>query len=117
MDRSQDLEKAQTNYYRIIAQCFNNAAGLVRSCTMPREASSTTRVVYTCSLKNFRFNEDFEVLHPAEMMDTFKVWRDVIKYMLPICQVRKKIEAAEEKFPASSARLMDQIVMAMDNCT
>ena len=83
---------------------------------MPRDASSTTRVVYTCSLKNFRFNEDFEVLHPAEMIDTFKVWRDVIKYMLPICQVRKKIEAAEEKFPASSARLMDQIVMAMDNC-
>ena len=117
VDRSQDSGKAQANYYRISAQCFNSAAELAMSCTMPRDASSTTRVFYTCSLKNFRFNEDFEMLHPAELIDPFKAWRDVIKYMLPFCQVRKKMKAAEKKFPAFSAGLTDQVVMAMDTCT
>ena len=114
MDRSQDFGKVPAKYYRIIAQCFNNAAELARSCTMPRDASFTTRVVYTCSRENFRFNEDYEMLHPADMIDPLKAWRDVIKYMLPFCQVREKIEAAEKKFPAFSAWFMDQALIAMD---
>ena len=114
MDRFQDFGKAQANYYQMIAQYFHNAAQLARSCTMPHDASSTSRVVYTCSRENFCFNEGFEMLHPAEMIDPFKVWRDFIKYMLPFCQIRKKIEVAEKKFLAFSARLMDKAVMAMD---
>ena len=80
----------------MIAQYFNNAAELARSCTMPRHASSTTRVVYTYSRENSRFNEDFEMLHPAETIDPFKVWRDVNEYMRLFFQVRKKVEAAEK---------------------
>ena len=57
---------------------------------VPHESFTPTHVRTLVLMKTF------EMLHPAEMTEPFKVWRDLNEYMRLFSQVQKKVEAAEK---------------------
>lgn len=65
---------------------------------MPRDATPTERAVCACSREKFRYDDDFEMLDPAQMVDPFKIWENVNEYLRLYCQGQKKVEAAEKSF-------------------